>query len=245
MRKKIQNKKILAVLLIVLFVVLVTDVAVSADPNSKGNYHKTNKYITYDLSPCSYHFITPPPPDPSSPSGCGHWGLTPYHPIFYDDICWGGNQKVIIRDTSDLGAGIAGSLELPHNYVITIYESKNYQGKARTFYFTTHFHEDFYGGSIKIRKLPPLEEQDNNAGKFGNVISPKEIDEILNAHNKYRNEVGAPPLIWSEDLAADAKSWANNLNTNIHQLQHSKLGHGENLLLGGWFLDRRDRLFCL
>jgi uncharacterized protein YkwD len=40
--------------------------------------------------------------------------------------------------------------------------------------------------------------------------------EILDAHNKYRSEVGVPPLHWSNELAAQAKQWANHLSE--HQL---------------------------
>jgi pathogenesis-related protein 1 len=40
------------------------------------------------------------------------------------------------------------------------------------------------------------------------------IQQILDAHNAYRNEVGVPALTWSNDLAQFAQSWANELATN-------------------------------
>jgi hypothetical protein len=54
--------------------------------------------------------------------------------------------------------------------------------------------------------------------------------EILNAHNKYRQEVGVPPLQWSNSLARDAQEWANYLASQGGNLEHSQnTGQGENL----------------
>ncbi|HEX7838662.1 MAG TPA: CAP domain-containing protein [Kofleriaceae bacterium] len=57
------------------------------------------------------------------------------------------------------------------------------------------------------------------------------IEEILAAHNKYRAEVGAPPLQWSDDLATTAKQWADHLASAGRGLEHS--GPGQNLWSGG------------
>ncbi|MUG94122.1 hypothetical protein F7734_17695 [Scytonema sp. UIC 10036] len=54
-------------------------------------------------------------------------------------------------------------------------------------------------------------------------------EEILNAHNKYRAEVGVQPLQWSNDLAASAQQWANHL-AQTGKFEHSR--SGENLALG-------------
>ncbi len=54
-------------------------------------------------------------------------------------------------------------------------------------------------------------------------------EEILNAHNNYRAEVGVPPLQWSEDLAASAQQWANKL-AQTGTFEHSQAG--ENLAEG-------------
>jgi hypothetical protein len=52
--------------------------------------------------------------------------------------------------------------------------------------------------------------------------------EILNAHNRYRAEVGVPPLAWSPTLASHAQQWANQ-----GRFQHSSgTGEGENLWMG-------------
>jgi hypothetical protein len=57
--------------------------------------------------------------------------------------------------------------------------------------------------------------------------------EILNAHNKYRKQVGLPPLRWSNQLEADAKQWAAQLTKN-QTFQHAKNRNeqGENLWMG-------------
>ncbi|TAE52566.1 MAG: serine protease [Nostocales cyanobacterium] len=62
--------------------------------------------------------------------------------------------------------------------------------------------------------------------------------DILNAHNKYRKEVGVPPLTWSNTLANNAQQWANYLASQGGNLQHSQnTGQGENLWAGtaGYF----------
>ncbi|WP_413175082.1 CAP family protein [Anabaena azotica] len=64
------------------------------------------------------------------------------------------------------------------------------------------------------------------------------ITELLNAHNKYRQEVNVPPLKWSNTLANNAQQWANNLASRGGNLQHSQnTGEGENLWAGtaGYF----------
>ncbi|MDB9513875.1 CAP domain-containing protein [Kamptonema animale CS-326] len=56
--------------------------------------------------------------------------------------------------------------------------------------------------------------------------------EILNAHNFYRLEVGILPLNWSDELAAQAQEWANHLSQNT-LFEHSGTdGQGENLWMG-------------
>jgi uncharacterized protein YkwD len=53
--------------------------------------------------------------------------------------------------------------------------------------------------------------------------------EILNAHNAYRSQVGVPPLQWSDNLAASAQQWANQLAAT-GTFEHS--GAGEKLAQG-------------
>ena len=61
------------------------------------------------------------------------------------------------------------------------------------------------------------------------LAGPIDQAEILAAHNKYRAEVGVPPLIWSIRLAASAQTWAERIAA-LDQLKHSgAAGIGENL----------------
>jgi hypothetical protein len=55
---------------------------------------------------------------------------------------------------------------------------------------------------------------------------------ILAAHNKYRSEVGSPPLVWSDSLASSAQTWANYLAENFKE-EYS--GPGENIWVGEEF----------
>ncbi|MBV8800044.1 MAG: hypothetical protein JO208_09570 [Alphaproteobacteria bacterium] len=52
---------------------------------------------------------------------------------------------------------------------------------------------------------------------------------ILAEHNKYRAEVGVPPLTWSNKLAEGAQRWADTIAA-LDQMKHSQTsGVGENL----------------
>ena len=69
--------------------------------------------------------------------------------------------------------------------------------------------------------------------------------EVLDAHNRYRAQVGVPPLRWSDDQAASAQDWANHLAA-IERLEHNRAGQNTasggssagpssaETLLGGW-----------
>lgn len=63
------------------------------------------------------------------------------------------------------------------------------------------------------------------------AVSEAEKNEILNAHNKYRAEVGVSPLVWDDQLAASAQQWADNLNST-GSFEHSR--SGENLIQGNF-----------
>ncbi len=54
-------------------------------------------------------------------------------------------------------------------------------------------------------------------------------NEILEVHNKYREEVGVSPIVWDDQLAASAQQWADHLNA-INRSEHS--GPGENIAWG-------------
>ena len=72
---------------------------------------------------------------------------------------------------------------------------------------------------------PPLAANDP-AG----ILTPDEIKELLLAHNAWRARYGVPSLQWSDDLAAFAQDWANQLAVRGMHMQHrSPNPYGENL----------------
>lgn len=63
-----------------------------------------------------------------------------------------------------------------------------------------------------------------------NSYRPVWSQEMLNAHNRWRQQTGVPPLTWSEDLAKQAQSWANHLANDNFKLYHRPNNpYGENL----------------
>ena len=55
---------------------------------------------------------------------------------------------------------------------------------------------------------------------------------IVVAHNQVRAEHCAPPLRWSDALAAEAEAWAQHLAADGCAFEHSQSEHGENLAAG-------------
>jgi len=63
-----------------------------------------------------------------------------------------------------------------------------------------------------------------------NPLRPAWSQEMLSAHNQWRQRTGIPPLAWSDDLAKYAQSWANHLASDNFQLYHRPNNpYGENL----------------
>ncbi|MBS1518684.1 MAG: RICIN domain-containing protein [Bacteroidetes bacterium] len=62
-----------------------------------------------------------------------------------------------------------------------------------------------------------------------NVVSD-EAAAILERHNYWRSQLGIAPLAWSDELAAYAQDWADQLSAKGCNLEHRKNGkYGENL----------------
>lgn len=60
-------------------------------------------------------------------------------------------------------------------------------------------------------------------------------EEMLSAHNRWRNKYGVPPLVWSDELASFAEEWAREISPDGLRLRHRPDNpYGENLyaLLG-------------
>ncbi|CAK8712327.1 Putative conserved protein YkwD, contains CAP (CSP/antigen 5/PR1) domain [Candidatus Electronema halotolerans] len=62
-------------------------------------------------------------------------------------------------------------------------------------------------------------------------------------HNRWRAEVGSPPLRWSAKLAGIAQGWADHLKNDSCGMYHSGNGYGENIYQATaimWSDGRRD-----
>lgn len=59
---------------------------------------------------------------------------------------------------------------------------------------------------------------------------PAWSQEMLQAHNQWRQQTNIPPLTWSDDLAQYAQNWANHLASDNFKLYHRPNNpYGENL----------------
>jgi pathogenesis-related protein 1 len=69
----------------------------------------------------------------------------------------------------------------------------------------------------------------------GDGLSKRQADEMLRAHNSWRDRVGATPLHWSQDLTSRAQAHATSLASHGCRLSHGPLPDdvGENLYLAG------------
>ena len=59
--------------------------------------------------------------------------------------------------------------------------------------------------------------------------------DLLEEHNRARDQVGVPRLSWSRDLAQDAQAWADHLakrGSMAHADRTQRNGRGENLWMG-------------
>jgi pathogenesis-related protein 1 len=73
---------------------------------------------------------------------------------------------------------------------------------------------------------------------IGSTLTAQEVEQLLQLHNKARQEVGAGPLRWSKQLANYAQEWAVHLALTKCGLEHRpdtgewRREHGENLFMG-------------
>jgi len=73
---------------------------------------------------------------------------------------------------------------------------------------------------------------------IGSSLSLKEMQQLINLHNKVRANVGVGPLNWSKELAIYAQQWADHLASAGCEMKHRphsgrwKQVHGENLFMG-------------
>ena len=73
---------------------------------------------------------------------------------------------------------------------------------------------------------------------IGSDLTVREVEDLLQLHNKTRAEVGVGPLSWSQKLAIYAQEWANHLASTTCRLEHRPRSgrgeheYGENLFMG-------------
>ncbi|ASC70774.1 hypothetical protein XM38_017210 [Halomicronema hongdechloris C2206] len=66
----------------------------------------------------------------------------------------------------------------------------------------------------------------------GNALADSEATVLLEAHNRYREDVGVPPLAWSPPLAESAQAWAEHLAATNSFAHSAAGGYGENIWKG-------------
>ncbi|KAJ8764739.1 hypothetical protein K2173_009127 [Erythroxylum novogranatense] len=62
-------------------------------------------------------------------------------------------------------------------------------------------------------------------------VAQNSPEDYVNAHNKYRAEVGVRPVTWNETVAAYAQKYANSRVASC-ELEHSQGPYGENIAEG-------------
>lgn len=65
--------------------------------------------------------------------------------------------------------------------------------------------------------------------KSGTELSEEEAIELVNAHNKWRTDVGVDSIKWSPELAKEAQAWAEKLAKKGCKMNHSNTKNGENI----------------
>lgn len=73
-------------------------------------------------------------------------------------------------------------------------------------------------GACSAFAQPPLPQRAAPAAEAG---EPADFAGMVEAHNHWRRQVGAPDLVWSPDAARRAQSWADELGENECQARHN------------------------
>lgn len=144
--------------------------------------------------------------------------------IFVDSNFSGTTSGALDQDYSDLGNFWNDQISSIKVYSGTweFFEHANFQGRSLRLtpgeypWVTTEWNDLISSFRQVEPGTPP-------------VPSGGMVQEILDAHNRYRAEVGVPPLQWSDSLAASAQQWADHLAAT-GAFEHSR--SGENLAQG-------------
>lgn len=85
---------------------------------------------------------------------------------------------------------------------------------------------------VDVPTLPEKTTQKHPEVNHPNLekLTGPQIEEFIRTHNKYRSEVGVPPLTWDDDLANYAAEWAVENGKKGCTMKHrSRTHYGENL----------------
>ena len=84
---------------------------------------------------------------------------------------------------------------------------------------------------VTIDRIKSLEEAQGEgiATNAYDLSSPEGIEQMLDAHNQWRQNHGVVPLTWSNELANFAQTWANKLIQQEHLQHRFNSPYGENL----------------
>jgi Cysteine-rich secretory protein family/Beta/Gamma crystallin len=155
-------------------------------------------------------------------------------------------MSVEIFVDSNFSGATSGVLEQGYSYIGDFWNDQISSIKVYSGTWEFFEHSNFQGRSFQltpgeypwvtevwndlISSFKPVGQDSPSGSSIGGMAQ-----EILNAHNRYRAEVGVPPLQWSDSLAADAQPWADYLaSLGGFTLIHSQApGQGENLFVGG------------
>jgi pathogenesis-related protein 1 len=80
----------------------------------------------------------------------------------------------------------------------------------------------------------------------GSAVTTKDAQQALDFHNKVRQDVGVPPLAWSEELSAFAQAWADHLVKSDCAFEHRRdtgkwsSSYGENIFMGSGIFTVKD-----
>jgi len=85
--------------------------------------------------------------------------------------------------------------------------------------------------TAQTRPSPSSQPSSNNSAP-SQTPSSGIAQEMLNAHNRWRSQVGVPPLRWSPQLASYAQDWANQLAARGAFEHRRNSPYGENLFWG-------------
>ena len=81
--------------------------------------------------------------------------------------------------------------------------------------------------------LLPIPEQSKASAQVNST-------DMVNAHNQWRQQVGSPPLVWSNELAKVAQDWANQLVSKGRMEHRPNSQYGENIYWGQGTVSAKD-----